>query len=100
MEKDKTMNRKHIIAAFAVVVFVTAAAGTASAHVDFNLNLGGGYPSYYPEPYPVYPPYPTVDYGYDDDDNADCGYEYITVKKWNRYHDRYRILHKRVWVCN
>ena len=94
------MNRKHIIATFAVLAFVVGAAGTASAHVDFNLNFGGGYPGFYPDPYPDYPPYPGGDYGYDDENNADCGFEYITVKKWNRYHDRYRILHKRVWVCN
>ena len=48
-----------------------------------------------PQTYPVY------DDGYDDGyDNGDCGYEYVNVKKWNRYHDRYRIVHKRVWVCN
>ena len=94
------MNRKLMIVTLAVVAFVAGAAGSASAHVDFNINLGGGYPGYYPEPYPDYPPYPGADYGYDDENNADCGYEYITVRKWNRYHDRYRILHKRVWVCN
>ena len=100
------MIRNLIIAASAVALLATAAASTASAkiHVDLNLNLGGGYPGYYPEPYPVYPAYPIIDGGYDGydgyDDNADCGYEYITVKKWNRYHDRYRIQHKRVWVCN
>ena len=44
------MNRKLMIAAFAVVAFVAGATGTASAHVDFNINLGGGYPGYYPEP--------------------------------------------------
>jgi hypothetical protein len=102
------MIRNLIIAASTVALLATAAASTASAkvHVDLNLNLGGGYPGYYPEPYPVYPVYPVMHDGYDgyDDydgyDSSDCGYEYITVKKWNRYHSRYRILHKRVWVCN
>lgn len=96
------MIRHLIIAASAVALLATAAASTASAKVnlDLNLNLGGGYPGYYPEPYPVYPTYPVVDDGYDSYDDADCGYEYITVKKWNRYHHRYKIQHKRVWVCN
>ena len=73
IEKDEPMNRKLMIATRAVVAFVAGAAGPASAHVDFNLNLGGGYPGYYPDPYPDYPPYPGVDYGYDDDNNSDCG---------------------------
>ena len=97
------MIRKFIIAAAAAgALFGTAALSSASAETDvhFSVNLGGGYPSYYPEPYPVYPSYPVADENYDESDNADCGYEYITVKKWNRYHDRYRIVHKRVWVCN
>ena len=96
------MLRKLIIAAAAAgAILAAVGASTASAETDvhFNINLGGGYPGYYPEPYPVYPSYPVADEN-DDYDNADCGYEYITVKKWNRYHDRYRLLHKRVWVCN
>ena len=95
------MIRKLIIAgAAAGALFATVGASTASAETDvhFNINLGGGYPGYYTDPYPVYPSYPVVDDNYDD--NADCGYEYITVKRWNRYHDRYRIVHKKVWVCN
>lgn len=99
------MIRNLILAASAVALLSTAAATTASAkvHVDLNLGLGGGYPGYYPQPYPYYPAYPVYDGGsedYGDYDNSDCGYEYISVKKWNRYHDHYRILHKRVWVCN
>jgi len=96
------MIRKLIIAAAAAgALLAVVGVSTASAEKDvhFNINLGGGYPGYYPEPYPVYPSYPVADEN-DDYDNADCGYEYITVKKWNRYHHRYRLLHKRVWVCN
>ena len=70
-----------------VVAFMAGAADTASARVDFNLSLGGGYPGYYPAPHPNYPPYPGADHGYDDENNVDCGYEYITVRKWNRYHE-------------
>ena len=96
------MIRKLILAASAVALLATAAASSASAkvHVNLNVGIGGGYPGYYPQPYPYYPAYPVYDDGYDGYDNSDCGYEYISVKRWNRYHDRYRIQHKRVWVCN
>ena len=92
------MNRKFLFVATAAAIFVTAVASTASAHdrLSFSLNFGG-YPGYYPEPYPTYP---ASDDGYDSYDDSSCGYEYITVRKWNRYHDRYRIVHRRVWVCN
>jgi opacity protein-like surface antigen len=93
------MIRKLLIAASAVAVLATAAASQASAKVHVNVLVGGGYPVY-AQPYPVYPAYPVYDDGYDSYDDGDCGYEYINVKKWNRYHDRYRIVHKRVWVCN
>jgi hypothetical protein len=94
------MIRKLLIAASAVAVIATAAASTASAKVHVNVLVGAGHP-YYVDPYPVYPTYPVYDDGYDNGyDNGDCGYEYINVKRWNRYHDRYRIVHKRVWVCN
>ena len=95
--------RKFIIAAVATGAFLVSVGispALAETDVQFNINLGGGYPGYYPEPYPVYPSYPVTDENYDDFDNADCGYEYITVKKWNCYYDRYRLVHKRVWVCN
>jgi hypothetical protein len=100
------MIRKLLIAASAVAVLATAAASSASAKVHVNVLLGGGYPVY-AQPYPVYPSYhvypayPVIDDGYGGyDDGSDCGYEYVNVKKWNRYHDRYRIVHRRVWVCN
>ncbi len=95
------MIRKFIIAAAAAGVLLgTAVVSTASAETNVHVNLNlGGYPSYYPDAYPVYPSYPVSDED-DEYDSADCGYEYITVKKWNRYHDRFRIVHKRVWVCN
>ncbi len=96
------MIRKFIIAAAAAGALLgTAAVSTALAetnvHVNFNL---GGYSSHYPESYPVYSSYPVADEDDDEYDSSDCGYEYITVKKWNRYHDRFRIVHKREWVCN
>lgn len=95
------MNRTLLYAASAIGLFLTATATTASAHDGFSFNLNlGGYPGYYPEPYPVYQSYPSGDDSYDSYDDSSCGYEYITVKKWNRYHDRYRIIQKRVWVCN
>ena len=99
------MIRKFILAASAFALLTTTAASSASAkvQVDLNLGLGGGYLNYYPQPYPYYPAYPVYDGGYDSYDSyddSDCGYEYISVKKWNRHHDHYRIQHKRVWVCN
>ena len=96
------MNRKFLFAAAAVAISVSAAATTASAqdNVTFSLNIGSGYPGYYPAPYPVYPSYPAADDSYNSYDDSSCDYEYVTVKKWNRYHDRYRIVHRRIWVCN
>ena len=96
------MNRKLLFAACALALFATVATTGASARdsVTFSLNFGGGYPGYYPEPYPLYPSYPASDDSYYSYDDSSCGYEYITVKKWNRYHDRYRLIHRRVWVCD
>ena len=92
------MSHKLIIAAVSAAFLMAAGAAPASAEVNFGINLysGGGYPTYVPDPAPVYPYYEGDD-GYD---TADCGYEYITVRKWNRYHTGYRIVHRRVWVCN
>ena len=90
------MSHKLIIAAVGAAILMAAGASPASAEINFGINLysSGGYPTYVPEPaYPYYD-------GYDDYDTADCGYEYITVRKWNRYHTGYRIVHRRVWVCN
>lgn len=96
------MYRKFLFAASAVAILMTAAATTASAHdgVSLSLNFGGAYPGYYTEPYQSYPSYQPTDDSYDSYDDQSCGYEYVTVKKWNRYHDGYRIVHRRVWVCN
>ena len=96
------MSRKFVIAAAGAAFLLAAGASSALAEVNFGINLysGGGYPAYVPEPAPVYPYYPAVDESDDGYDNADCGYEYITVRKWNRYHTGYRIVHSRVWVCN
>ena len=96
------MSRKFFIAAAGAAFFIAAGATAASAEVNVGINLysSGGYPTYYAEPAPVYPVYPATDDSYDEYDNADCGYEYTTVRKWNRYHTGYRIVHRRVWVCN
>ena len=101
-EKDDPMNCKFIFAACAVAFIATVGTTDAWAHdsVNFSLNFGGGYPGYYPEPYPDYPSYPAPYDSYESYDDSSCGYEYITVKRWNRYHDHYRIVHRRVWVCN
>jgi opacity protein-like surface antigen len=96
------MFRKVLIATAAVGLLAAATAAPAAAKIHVNVNLGA--PGYYPEPYPVYnayPVYPAYDTGYDGyDDTEDCGYEVVRVKRWNRYHDSYRVLRKRVWVCH
>lgn len=91
------MLRKFIISAAATgALLVTVAIPKASAETDIQVNFNlGGYPNYYPESYPVYPSYPVTDEN-DDYDCGDCGNDYITVIKWNRY----RLVHKRVLVCN
>ena len=99
------MVRKFFIAAAGAAFFIAAGASAASAEVNevnigINLYSGGGYPTYYPQPTPVYPAYPAAYDSNDGYDNSDCGYEYTTVRKWNRYHTGYRIVHRRVWVCN
>ena len=100
------MSRKFLIAAAGAAFLLAAGASAASAEVtevNIGINLysgGGGYSTYYPQPAPVYPTHPAVYDGYDDSDDADCGYEYTTVRTWNRYHTGYRIVHRRVWVCN
>jgi hypothetical protein len=96
------MFRKLIIAASAVGLLATVATQPAAAKV--HVNVGVGIPAYV-EPYPVYPVAPVYhDYApaYDDGEyvDDDCGYEVVRVKKWNRYHDAYRIVRKRIWVCH
>jgi hypothetical protein len=95
------MIRNLLIAASAAAVLATAAASTASAKVHVNLNVGVpgyGYAEPYPY-YPVYPAYPAVDDGYYDD-GGDCGYDWVAYKRWNQWHTRYIIKHRKVWVCN
>lgn len=99
------MFRKLLIAASAVGLLATVAAQPAAAKVHFDVNVGV---PVYADPYPVYPVYPAApvyhsyDNGYDDgyDDTEDCGYEVVRTKRWNRYHDAYRIVRKRIWVCH
>jgi hypothetical protein len=94
------MLHKILLAASAAGLIATAAAQPAAAKVNFDVNVG--VPGYVVDPYPVYRPYPVYpayDDGYDDYDE-DCGYEYRKIRKWNRYHDAYRIVRKRVWVCH
>lgn len=95
------MIRNLLIAASAAGLLVTASASRASAEVDVNINIGG--PGYtYGEPYPYYPAYPSYP-TYDDsysEDTSDCGYEWVSYRRWNRWHTHYIIKHHKVWVCN
>jgi hypothetical protein len=98
------MFRKLLIAASAIGLLAAVAAQPAAAKVHFDVNVGV---PVYADPYPVYPAYPVhpVYHGYDDgygDEgyvDEDCGYEVVRTKRWNRYHDSYRIVRKRIWVC-
>ena len=90
------MIRNLLIAASAAAVLATASASSASAKIHVNLNLGLGFPGYgYGAPYPYFP-------GADDgfDGYGDCGYEWVSYKKWNPWHTAYVIKHHKVWVCN
>jgi hypothetical protein len=94
------MTIRSLLLALSAAGALAIAAEPAAAKV--HVNVGIGVPIY-AEPYPVYPAYPVVhdyddDYAYDEVDE-DCGYEYRKIRKWNRYHDSYRIVRKRVWVC-
>jgi hypothetical protein len=96
------MLRKILIAASAMGLLAAFAAQPAAAKVHFDVNVGV---PVYADPYPVYPAYPVYhDNGpaYDDSEyvDEDCGYEVVRTKRWNRYHDAYRIVRKRVWVCH
>jgi hypothetical protein len=95
------MLRKVLFAASAVGLLAAALVQSAAAKVHFDVNVGV---PVYAEPYPVYQPHPVYhgyDDGYGDEGYADedCGYEVVRTKRWNRYHDSYRIVRKRVWVC-
>lgn len=93
------MIRNLLIAASAAAVLATASASTASAKIHVNVNLGLGVPGFgYGEPYPYYP---VVDSGYGYDDGyGDCGFEWVSYKKWNSWHTAYIIKHHKVWTCN
>jgi hypothetical protein len=73
----------------------TAAASTASAKTNIDLNIGlglfggGGYVD-------PYPSYPVVDAGWEDDD---CYYKVVKYKKWNAAHTKFKIKTKQVLVC-
>jgi hypothetical protein len=97
LEGTKTMIRNLLIAASAAAVLATVSASTASAKIHLNVNLGLVAPGFaYGEPYPYYP---VVDSGYDDG-YGDCGFEWVSYKKWNPWHTAFVIKHHKVWTCN
>jgi hypothetical protein len=90
----KTMIRNLLIAASAAAVLATASASSASAKLHVDVNLGLVAPGFaYGEPYPYYP---VVDDGYY---GEDCGYQWHSYKKWNKWHTAYIVKHKKVLVC-
>jgi hypothetical protein len=86
----KTMIRNLLIAASAAAVLATASASTASAKLHVDVNLGLVAPGFaYGEPYGGY-----------DDDYGDCGYQWVSYKKWNHWHTAFIVKHHKVWTCN
>jgi hypothetical protein len=74
----------------ATAAALTAGASTASAGVDWNINVGIGAPGFYPGYYaPVYSPYPF----YEDD----C--HYIKVKKWVKKNGMWKKKFVKKLVC-
>ncbi|MFT3988476.1 hypothetical protein [Aestuariivirga sp.] len=75
------MFRKTLIALAATAALGGAMTTTAEAHhhkfiVDIGFGgWGGGYGGGY------------------------CGYEAVPVKKWNKWHDAYKIIWVKQWVC-
>ena len=68
-------------------------------HSNFMINLYpfGYYPSYGYNNYPDFG-YRRHSYDYYDDD-YDCGYRRIFVKKWNKSHTHLIKVYRKKWVC-
>lgn len=90
------MLRKTLIALAATAALATGMAASAQAktYIDLNLGLGGFGGGYYGGGY-----YGGGYGGYDDDYGSDCGWRWVNVKKWNKWHTAYIIKHKKVWNC-
>jgi hypothetical protein len=88
------MFRKALITLAATAAIVAGVSAAAQAKTHINVTLGGfGYGCGY-----------ACDPGfgggyYDDSYGGDCGWQYIKVKKWNKWHTDFIIKHKKVWSC-
>jgi hypothetical protein len=89
------MLKNTLIALAASAMMATAAANTASAKTNINLDIGLGFiGGGYVEPYPTYP---VVEADWDD---TDCYYKIVKYKKWNASYTAFKIKKKKVLVCN
>jgi hypothetical protein len=83
------MIRKALIALAATGALATgfaASATTAQAKtfIDIDVGFGGGYGGgWYGGGYGGY----------------GCGYEWVTYKRWNKWHTAFQWRHKKVYVC-
>ena len=95
------MLRKILIATAAVATLAAASAQQASAKVHINGFINVGVPGgYYVDPYPTYPAYPAYPAGYSDYEGGDdCGFIVKKKKIWNWNHTAYKIVKKKVWIC-
>jgi hypothetical protein len=90
------MIRNLLIAATAAAVLAAASASTASAKVHVDVNLGLGVP--YIAVGEHYPSYPVYD-DYHEFEDEDCGFEWVTYKKWNHSHTAFKLKKKKIWTC-
>ena len=84
------MFRKSLIAltAAAALSLGMAASAQAKTTIDVHLGLGAfGYPAYGYGGY-GYSPY-----------HEECGWQWVKYKKWNKWHTKFVIKHKKVWTC-
>jgi hypothetical protein len=99
-ERNIHMLRKTLIALAATAAIGTAMASTAEAHHHHNkiiigVGLGGfGYGGGYGGGYGYNGGYYSDNYY-----GGDCGWQWVNVKKWNKWHTGFIFKHKKVWSC-
>ncbi len=85
------MFRKSLIALTAAAALSLGMAASAQAKTNIDVRLGfGGYGGGYGYGH---------GYGYGGYYHDDCGWQWVKYRKWNKWHTKYRIKHKKVWVC-
>ncbi|MGB8313174.1 MAG: hypothetical protein WCE69_01680 [Aestuariivirga sp.] len=98
---------RKIFTAFAVTAALAAGmvamASSAEAHRHrhhHHVSIGLGLYPFFGLGYPAYGyGYPAYRYPYYYDDNYDCRYHRIAIKKWNRSHTHRVIVYRKRLVC-